>query len=355
MDNHLDLAKVPVHGKLVDALWSLERGSLEISLVMEKGDRLAGVLTDGDIRRALLRGASVDSPLAPFVQRNFVAVHPGAGRTEVIELMQARSINQIPVVDDEGKLVGLHLLHEMIGRAERTNWAVIMAGGRGTRLRPITDHLPKPMIPVAGRPILERLVLHLVGFGIRRIFLAINYLGHVVEEHFRTGERFGCRIEYLRETTPLGTGGALAMLPSQPSTPLVVLNGDLVTQADVGAMLEFHEQQGCEATVAVRQYSHTVPFGCVDVEHDRVEYFEEKPELQRLVNAGIYVFNPSLIGRLPLGQACPITFLLEDCLNRGEHVGAFRVVDDWVDVGQRDQLQAAREGIGTFRGSQTDS
>lgn len=321
----------------------LEAGAVGIALIVDRTDRLVGTMTDGDVRRALLQGAALEAPLAPFMQRGFTAVPPEAHRAEVLDLMQARTIEQIPIVDDQGRLVGLHLIHELLGAAERGNWAVIMAGGQGIRLRPITRHLPKPMLKVAGRPILERLVLHLVGSGIKRIFLAVNYLGGVIEDHFQDGSRFGCRIDYLREEQPMGTGGALSLLPEAPEEPVVVMNGDLVTQANIAQMLNCHSGGGNAATLAVRRYVHQVPFGCVEVEGNRIIRMEEKPTLTQLINAGIYVLQPHLLHRVPKASF-PLPNLLDDSLKRGERVGVFEIAEDWIDVGQHDQLKLAREG-----------
>lgn len=321
---------------------SLEKSGIEITLIVDDHNRLVGTLTDGDIRRALLKGATLDSALAPHLPKNFTAVGPKTGRAEVLDLMQSRTISQIPIVDAEGKLVGIHLLHEVLGAIERPNWAVVMAGGQGTRLRPLTETIPKPMIRVAGRPILERIVLHLVSFGIRRVFLSINYLGNVIEDHFGDGARFGCRIEYIREDKALGTGGALAELPAPPEAPLVVMNGDLITQADIGAMLEYHQSGGQQVTLGVHRYFHTVPFGCVELDGERITRMEEKPRLSAIVNAGIYVLAPDLIARIPRGQEFPLPSLLEQCMSRGETVAAFEIEDDWTDIGQRDQLKQAR-------------
>jgi len=343
MSQAFELCQVHVSGRLLDAMHALDRSGTEIALVVEDGGRLFGTLTDGDIRRALLRGAALDSSVGPHAHRNFTSVDRRANRVEVIELMQARSLRQIPVLDEEGRLIGLHLLHKLIGVAERPNWGVIMAGGRGLRLRPYTEQVPKPMLRVAGRPILERLVLHMVGCGIRRIFLAINYLGNVVEEYFRDGARFGCQIDYLRETKPLGSGGALALLP-EPREAIVVMNGDLVTQIDLGALLSFHTSGRYAATVAVRPYSYTVPFGCVELDGHQIVQLEEKPAINRIVNAGIYVFNPELIGRVPRDEEWPMTAMIQQCLNANEPVGAFEMLDDWIDVGEHDQLRLARGG-----------
>lgn len=323
---------------------ALEEGAVGIALMLNSSSKLEGVLTDGDIRRALLNGATLDKCVAPYVNRHFTSVRPDEDRAHVLDLMQARYISQIPIVESDGKLAGLHLLREIIGSAPRPNWAVIMAGGLGTRLRPITESIPKPMIRVAGRPILERLILHLVGYGIQRIFLSVNYLAHIIEEHFGKGERFGCQIQYLREKEQMGSGGALSLLPEVPREPLIILNGDLVTQLDFSRFLEFHQRGGYLATLAVRRYFHTVPFGCVEVHGERIHSLAEKPIIEELINAGAYIVAPALLERIPK-QFYPITDLFGSCLERNEPVGAWEIDGDWLDVGQREQLRQAQEGI----------
>jgi dTDP-glucose pyrophosphorylase len=328
---------------LRDALLALERGAVGIALALDGDGRLVGTLTDGDIRRALLAGVPLDASLAPHMQRNFTAVGPETSRAEVLDLMQARIIEQIPILDARGRLHGLHVIHQLLGAIDRPNWAVIMAGGLGTRLRPLTEHLPKPMLKVAGRPILERLVLHLVGFGIKRIFLAVHYLAQMIEDHFGDGSKFGCRIEYLREQQPLGTGGALSLLPGPSADPVVVLNGDLITQVHIGEMLAAHLRGNAVATIGVRRYFHQVPFGCVEVEGTRLLRLEEKPTLERLINAGVYVLSPEAVASAP---PPPFTLpaLLEGYLRRGEFLQVFEIADDWLDVGEHDYLRQAREG-----------
>lgn len=344
MKEQLQKTLVSHSDTLRDAMIALERGACEIALVLDEDAKLVGTLTDGDIRRAFLSGASIDDPLEPWQQKKFKFVHEGAGRAEVLDLMKALTIAQVPELDSQGRVVMLHRLSETIGQTWRPNSAVIMAGGKGTRLRPITEHLPKPMIQVAGRPILERLVLHVVGNGIRHIYLSINYLGHMVEEHFGDGSRFGCKIEYLREDRALGTGGALGLLPKIPEHPILVMNGDVVTQADLGAMLRFHEHNKHVATMGVREYVHTVPFGCVEVAEGRLTQLVEKPTLRRLINTGIYVISPSLLASIPPETEYPITQLFETHLQAGDSIGAYHFEDEWIDVGQPEQLKQARGG-----------
>ena len=317
----------------------------QIVLVVDDRDRLHGILTDGDIRRALLAGGALDSPLAPYVNRDCFTVGEGAGRADVLELMQARQIAQVPVVDPEHRVTGLHLLHEMMAVIERPNWAVVMAGGRGTRLGELTDVVPKPMLPVAGRPILERIVLHLVGSGIRQVYLSVNYLAEMIEEHFGDGHRFGCSIQYLREEEPLGTGGSLALLPrgkDGPADPVLVMNGDLVTQASVGRIIDFHERGDHALTMAVRRYFQQIPFGCVQVDRDELVGFVEKPTTSQLINAGIYVLDPDCLELLPAVEPASMPDIVRRIQASGRTARVFEIDDDWIDVGRRDQLDRAR-------------
>lgn len=336
---------LPPSGSIRDALAVIERGSEGICLMVDENQRLLGTVTDGDIRRALLKGASLEDCVEPFARRQFTSVPVHASRAEVIDLMQARQLHQIPILDEEGRLKGLHLLHEILGSQPRPNWAVIMAGGKGTRLGELTKSTPKPMLKVAGRPILERLVLHLVGCGIRRIFISTNYLASIIEDHFGDGSRFGCRIDYLRENTeePLGTGGSLSLLPEQPEHPVFVCNGDLVTQVDVASLFDFHQEGSYLATIGVRNYAHEIPFGCLEVQDGRVNSIVEKPTVTQLINAGIYILSPEIIQRVPR-KFFPITELFDEAVRRQDRIGAFEIIDEWIDVGQREQLKQARGG-----------
>ncbi len=336
---------VDVDATLWDALEAINRGGQGISFVCNRKGRVVGTLTDGDVRRAILEGAALRARcLKAAMRRDFSFVRARDARADVLDMMRARDINQVPVLDARGRLVALHLLRELLGAVERDNWAVLMAGGQGVRLRPLTHHVPKPMITVAGRPILERLVLHLVGWGVRRIFISVNYLSKVIERHFGDGSAFGCRIEYLREKRPLGTGGSLSLLPSVPRRPIVVLNGDLLTQANVGKLLEVHERGRHVVTLGLRPYSIDVPYGVADVVDDRIVRLDEKPSHQMLVNAGIYVLSPRAVRMVPKGQEFPMTTLLQRCLDRGLKVGAHFIETEWVDVGGYEELRKARGG-----------
>ncbi len=328
-----------------EAMLAIDAGGVEIAFVVESVERrLAGTLSDGDVRRALLAGARMEDPAAPYANRRFTSVRPETGRSEVLDLMRARDFSQIPIVDEENRLIGLHLLHKILGSIERPNWALIMAGGRGERLRPYTDTVPKPMIKIAGRPILERLVLHFVGYGIKTIFVSVQYLGGIIEEHFGDGSRFGCEILYLRESKPLGTAGALALLPELPTCPLMLANGDLITEFDAGSMLAFHEKESAQITVGVREYRHTVPFGVAEVTGTEVTGFREKPQMSCLANAGIYVLEPVAIPMVKSGEACTMPDLIERCIVRKQRVSAYPIREGWIDVGRPADLNLASRG-----------
>ena len=303
---------------------------------------LIGTASDGDIRRAILKGYPLDSPLEPHINRDCFTVSPDESRAKVLDIMKARRFAQVPIVNDDRRVVGIHLLHDILGQQALPNWAVIMAGGKGSRLRPYTENVPKPMLKVAGRPILERIVLHLVSHGIKHIFISVNYLSHVIESFFSDGSHYGCRITYLRETEPLGSGGALSLLPEVPKHPLLLMNGDLVMDANVAAMIDFHLKHDFYATMGVTSYAHEVPYGAVNIKNNRIIYLEEKPLLQRNINAGIYVLSSEAVKAVPKSIFFPITELFLTALNTGRACGAYYVGGDWLDIGHPDELKRAR-------------
>ena len=284
-----------------DALQAIDTNGREMVLVRDKSGRIVGLISDGDIRRGLLARRTLDMPAATVMNREFFTVVPDVDRASILDIMKARSFQHVPVLDQDRRLVAIHFLRDLIGAAAKPNIAVIMAGGQGTRLRPVTESIPKPMLEVAGRPMLERIVLHLVGHGIQTIYISVNFMAEVIEKHFGDGSGFGCRINYLRESEPLGTGGSLSLLPRPPESPILVLNGDMISRVDVTALLEAHAQHGNLATIGVGPYQIQVPFGTVQADGERLESLAEKPTLDILVNRGIYVLDPVYPG--PRAQA----------------------------------------------------
>ncbi len=334
---------VAPQASLLEAMAVIDRAGLRTALVAGDDGRVVGLLTDGDVRRFLLAGGSLQAPALDAATRTFLSVGPDAEPHDVLRLLLDRGVTCVPALDAEGRLVGLHTFRTALQAQETDSWAVVMVGGRGTRLGELTDAIPKPMLPVDGRPILEHVVEHLVSHGVRRIFLAVNYLATMIEDHFGDGRRFHCRIEYLREESPLGTGGPLGLLPERPSAPLIVMNGDLLTRIHIGRLLRFHARGGFAATLALREHTVEVAFGVAELDGDRVTALVEKPTLRYDINAGIYVVEPALLDRVPRGRPFPITDLWRAALDDGLPLGGYRMTERWHDIGRPAQYEAAAE------------
>lgn len=327
--------------KVIDAIRVLDAAATGIVLVVDGENRLKGAIGDGDIRRGFLRGEALDSPIAHVMNAGVFTVSIGTSRAQVLDIMKARKFNQVPIVDVEGKVVGLHLLNKLISDAQLPNAAVIMCGGKGERLGKLTKSTPKPMLQVAGRPILERVVLHLLSHGVTHVYLAVNYLKEIIMDYFGDGSKFGCHIEYLEEARPLGSGGPLSLLPKQEH-PVVVMNGDLITDVDISRMIEFHEQNKFHATMGYTTYKHTVPFGCIEVEGGRIVDIVEKPSVVKSANAGVYVLSTAAIATVPKDRYFMITDVFGHALKNDLPCGAYSVDGDWIDVGMPNDLSRAR-------------
>jgi len=343
-DLHEDVQRycITPTASLIECMRVLTIAGAGVALAVDSEFRLIGTISDGDVRKALVKGCPLDSSIDTHINRDCVHVLPSVPRAEVLDIMQARRFEQVPIVDERSKVVGLHLLHDILGNISRPNWAVVMAGGKGTRLQPLTESIPKPMIRVAGRPILERTVLHLVSHGIERIFIAVNHLAQIIEDYFGDGSKYGVKIEFLRETEPLGTGGAISLLPESPEDPLLIMNGDLIADVHCGDMIDFHSQNDFHATMGVYSYLHRVPYGCVEIRNNRLVGLEEKPVLERMVNAGVYVLSPQAVCAIPKNTYVPITALFEGALKKNLACGTFQLQKEWLDVGSPQQLCQAR-------------
>ena len=304
---------------------------------------LEGTLSDGDIRRGLLKGLDLNSPIASIIRHNPLVVPSELGRELVMQLMVANKIQQIPVVDEQQHVVGLHLWDEITTPPTRSNLMVIMAGGMGTRLLPHTKNCPKPLLPVTGKPMLEHIIDRAKLEGFNHFVLAIHYLGHMIEEHFGNGERLGVQIDYLREETPLGTAGALGLLNQLPNAPFVVTNGDVITDIHYGELLDFHTRHAATATMAVRLHEWQHPFGVVQTQGIEIVGFEEKPIARSHINAGVYVLNPAALSVLTADAHCDMPTLFERLQAKAQCTVAYPMHEPWLDVGRPDDLLAANK------------
>jgi dTDP-glucose pyrophosphorylase len=347
MTRDLKTACAPVTATVRDALVVIDRSATSVCLLVDDQGRLRGLLTDGDLRRALLRGTTLEDPALDHASTSPHTVGVGTSRGAVLDLMSALRISAVPEVDDLGHLCGLHTLSDVVGATPLPNVAVVMAGGRGTRLGELTQDTPKPLMTVAGRSIIDWIILGLVGDGIREVYVSVNYLAEKVEEHLGDGSRLGCTIRYLREEPerPLGTAGSLTLLRAERpdlADPVIVMNGDLMVQFDVGNLLETHRRTGALVTVGTRTYQHEVPFGVVESERGRVTGVTEKPTLSLDINAAVYAVEPRALEWLPDGRASTMPGLVETCLERGEVVTAWPITSEWNDVGTPRDLARAK-------------
>lgn len=321
--------------KLQDALACLQQNSHGLCVVVDAEHRILGTITDGDCRRALLRGLTVESPASEAMNRNFVTVDQSFSLEQIRLLMRTNDIRQIPVVDGERRLVTVVSERSLqAAGTKRPNAALILAGGKGKRLGALTRHRPKPMLPVAGKPMLEHIIAQLVDVHITTIYVSINYLGGVIREHFGDGSRWGCSIEYVTEDIELGTAGPIKLIEDRIQSPLIVTNGDVITTVNFGAFLDYHTASRLALTMGVRGYTVQVPYGVVSMDDaGLVVDLVEKPSQNFPINAGIYVLEPRLFKYIPGGTAYPMTELVRSAIRDGERIGAFIIHEIWDDVG----------------------
>lgn len=325
-----------------DAIRSLDRSGQQIVLVIDRDGALVGTVTDGDIRRGILRGVGMSDGVAAVVHRDPMVLPQGIDRHAALQLMRTNGLQQLPVVDERRRVVGLHLWNMLDAPHIRPNTMVVMAGGKGTRLRPHTENCPKPLLPVGGKPILEHIIVRASGEGFRHFVIALNYLGHMIEDYFGDGSRWGVEIDYLREESPLGTGGALSLLSPRPEHSFLVTNGDVLTDVRYSEILDFHKRQDAIATMAVRSHEWQHPFGVVKTRGMDIVGFEEKPVFRTHVNAGIYVIEPVALDALQAHQHCDMPTLFERLQTSACRTIAYPMHEPWLDVGRPVDLEQAR-------------
>lgn len=335
-------ALLSINSTIQDAIQSLNASALQIVLVVDEHGKLLGTVTDGDIRRGLLRGLDLRTGIEQILFTNPLVAPPEMSRDMILHLMRVNRLLQMPVVDGQHKVVGLHLWNDIIAQPERKNLMVIMAGGMGTRLLPYTEDCPKPMLPVAGKPMLEHIIERAKNEGFRHFVLSVRYLAHVVEDYFGDGAKWDVRISYLHEDTPLGTAGALGLLDPKPMEPVVVTNGDVLTDVRYGEIVDFHIYHQAAATMAVRMHEWQHPFGVVQTNGVSIVGFEEKPVFRTHVNAGIYVLGAEALRLVPTGKPSDMPDIFELLRLRNERIIAYPMHEIWTDVGRPDDLKKVR-------------
>ncbi len=326
---------------LFEALDAINRSACQIALVVDEEMKLLGTLSDGDARRAILSGHALDQPIEEAANSSPTCARPGDRPSDLLLIMRDMGLHQIPMLEADGTVVGLATIDELLHSTARSEEVVIMVGGFGRRLRDLTRNVPKPMLSVGGRPILETILMNFRSQGFKRFWFAVHFKADIVEAHFGDGSNWGVEIHYLREEEPLGTAGALGLWEEGPAGPFILTNGDLLTKVDYTHLLDRHIASGCDATMAVRDYEVQVPFGVVRDVDGQIETIEEKPTYRSTVNAGIYVLSPSVLELIPKNTRVDITDLFESMIQAGLRARSHRVDGYWKDIGRIDDFKRA--------------
>ena len=337
-NNNWQRAILQSSASIQEAIRSLEETSVQIVLVVDHQNKFIGTLSDGDIRRGLLKGASLDSAIEVLINRSALVVPKTVSRELILQLMAINKIRQIPIISEDNDILGLHLWDDVSVTQSRSNIMVIMAGGKGTRLRPYTETCPKPMLNVGGKPMLEHILVRAKVEGISNFLISINYLGHMIEDYFGCGERFGVSISYIKEDMPLGTAGALSLIDDMPNEPLIITNGDVITDIRYGDLIDFHLRYGAAATMAVSLHEWQNPFGVVKMAGVDIVGYEEKPVTRTHINAGVYVLAPNTLLALKKGETCDMPTLFDRLKGRELKIIAYPMHEPWLDVGRPDDL-----------------
>ena len=332
-----------------DAMRTIDEAALRIALVCDEQQILLGTVTDGDIRRGLLAECDMHDPITQVMNKSPVVVTVTDTRQQRIDIMDKYDLLALPIVDDNNCLVGLETLHQVLQPKKQDNPVFIMAGGFGTRLRPLTDHCPKPMLHVGDKPMLEHLINQFVSLGFHDFYISTHYMPEQIHEHFGDGSKWNVNITYVHEDSPLGTGGALGLLPkSLPKLPLIMMNGDVLTKVDFQRLLDHHESNEFDATMCVRELEHKVSFGVVESDDNLITAMVEKPTYRYHINTGIYVLSPECVASVESNIKIDLPTLLARRMKEKEKVGIYTSYDYWLDIGQMADYQKAQQDIKGF-------
>lgn len=342
-------AVIPPTASVRDTIRTIDEGAIQIAFVVAGDQRLLGTVTDGDIRRAILRGVSLDGEARLVMNPHPITAPSDMSRQAILEIMRHKLIHQIPILDRAGRIVDVELLDNLLQREEPQNWVVLMAGGLGTRLRPLTDELPKPMLKIANKPLLEIILENFIEQGFRKFYFSVNYKADMVQSHFADGSHWDAEIRYLRETERMGTAGPLSLLPERLTHPLIVMNADLLTKLNFRQLLDFHREHRVPATMCVREYDFQVPYGVVRIDNTRITAIDEKPVQRFFVNAGIYVLGPEALGLIPKQTYFDMPDLFNSMIGRNMDTAVFPIREYWLDIGRMEDFQRANgEYAGEF-------
>ena len=325
----------------------LDQGALRTVFVLENDSKLLGIVTDGDIRRGLLQHIPLGENVSKVMNSFPFVAHIDDSRERILAMMRNRGHLTVPLVDDDMRMVGIETLQSILNKPRYENTVVLMAGGLGMRLRPLTNNCPKPLLEVGGKPLLEIILERFIEDGFSNFLISINYMGGMIKDYFGDGRKWGVRINYIEENERLGTAGPLSMIDTIDK-PFIVMNGDLLTSLNAGHLLDFHLDAGAVATMCVRRYEHRVPYGVVNFDDQRLLSIEEKPLQKMFVNAGVYVFDPSILQKIPQKKYHDMNELFDTLMQENKPVSVFPIREYWLDIGRLEDFEAAHEAYYEF-------
>ena len=340
---NIEKIKLKEYSSIKEALNILDSGAIKIALVVNEEDKLLGTITDGDIRRAILDGKTIEDSIKDIYFKKPTVASMVEDRKSIINICTSKKIYQVPIVNKEGKVVSIAVLDELLKPKNYPNKVVLMVGGLGTRLRPLTETTPKPMLHVGGKPILQTIVERFASYGFTNITMCVNYKSNIIQDYFKDGSRFGVSIEYIFEDKRMGTAGALSLLKRRPKEPFFVMNGDLLTNVNFEHMLEFHTQNSAVASMCVREYDFQVPYGVVNVKNGKICSIEEKPLHKFFVSAGIYMLDPECIDIIPKDQFYDMPTLFENLISLNKKAISFPLREYWLDIGRIEEYEKANK------------
>lgn len=330
---NIEKIKINQNATIKKALKVIAGGNIKIAAVIDKKDKLIGTITDGDIRRGFLKGLDINSSIKSIINNKPITGKKNDSKEKLLNISLSKEVNQIPIVDNKKKLVGIYIIEELIKDKIKFNKVVIMAGGKGTRLRPLTKNTPKPMLKVGDKPILQTIIKSFKDCGFKDLIICVNYKSHIIEKYFGKGEKFGVKIEYIREKKKMGTAGALSLAKQKLTEPFFVINGDLLTNLDFGKMLDFHNSHNAIATMSVKEYSINSPYGEVNLRDENIYSINEKPSYKFFANAGIYILDPKCIKLVPK-KFFDMTTLFKKIILTKKKTISFPLDEYWKDIGK---------------------
>ena len=340
---NIENIKLRQNATIKEALSIIDSGAMQIALVVDDNDKLLGTLTDGDIRRGILRGLDLDSSIETIIYKEPAIAKISSTKEEILKIALSKKLHQIPIVDDNGIVLDLKEIEELVEPKIKTNRAILMVGGLGTRLRPLTQDMPKPMLKVGNKPILQTIVERFAEYGFVNITMCVNFNASIIRDYFGDGKEFGVNIDYVLEQKRMGTAGALSLLKERPSEPFFVMNGDLLTNVNFEHIFNYHTLHKATATMCVREYDYEVPYGVVKMNDNKITAIAEKPVQKFFVSAGIYMLSPEILDLIPKNEFYDMPALFEKLIKLSKNVISFPIREYWLDIGRMEEYQRANE------------